>query len=996
MSRRGPGNPRRSVPAFLVLVPLLGVSFPSPQGDPEADRIALYRKYLLGPDPEPARSKKRALAILSLVRSDVPRAHEVLRRVLEAVGDPKLAPPGTIRRIVQALQEQASVDLAPARILRLQEDPDTGRRLKLYVAYIPAFLRLFTKLEGKEAAPPGATGGGTPQPGGKKPLLDPAELRDVRAALRGFLSVLPREEKRRVFPGLFKDEDPKVVRAAILLAGETEDPQMAGLLAPMLEDQTLRGPVQEAMGRLTLRLEPFRDPADFEAWWKRNGGKTWEQLAREAALDRQRAAARMRAAQRKRLESLARRMIRMGLALPAPPWEEFRDLLDDPELEEDRLGIVEQMTRGLTAREPGKPDGEAQQAFLKRVLEGYQRGEGGVRLPWLALYTAAARIAGGDALELARNELLRRVASRGGKDRARLYALLRFFPVDEVRSALLSALETDLEALDLGGFESGLESLKELRPPKDPNLGARLRDFLVRCIQNRKLPLKLREQALDNLGRLDRHQGTEALRRLFALGREGLEESLRLRSLGWIQTLVASHMQASAGKELKAQAEAQLGFLLQALADPSPNVRRQVARILAGFPPAKKNFSATEQREFALSILGRLGEALAAERDPGCLEDFRAVILAQARDTEVAGAALERLVLAFRSWAAIREPGKRPDLAAMAAALAKDFSVLLRGKGLEPAHLLELAGILVEAGRSGLARLCLEAPPASGLEAEDPKLPAAERERRAELRKRRASLVLSAAGPLEGLEDGKDGEARARFLLGASRGLADLGSERPEARAALGLANFRLGKAEEAVRALEPLLRSSKTGIPPALEVRVRSALARAYLDSGRPAEAAKVLEGRTDQASRLLRLRALASAAQWGPLEEGARELLKDPGLPKSGPLREGLLLDLARALLGQGKLEETERTLGSMPLLENEGSKQRYEILRRSLDRAKKEKAAREAREAAARASKKEKGAGKAKPGGASGTKKGGAGTKGSKPSGSRAGGGKAGGGG
>ncbi|MEZ5988741.1 MAG: hypothetical protein R3F30_06390 [Planctomycetota bacterium] len=871
---------------------------------PAAQKTQLdkYRKALLGAEREPEGSPKIEVAVRALAEAGNDEAHAILKQVLASFQETSEVPASTTRMVIDVLGDRLAIDLD------LKEGDQRRRRLELYDSYAPLLLTIY--------ADKGSTANG------------------FRPPIQRWFSLLPDEVARASLTRFLRKPEPETIRAAVEVAGYTEDPALAVEVAPFLENLELRSLAQETLGRLTLRIQPFTSLEEFRVWEQKNRGLSYDELARRTALESLELARRFEKERQELARAnedkaffLVKRILALGLSQPTPPWGEFMFLLESKDLVRHRAAILEELYRGMKARglEPAqvKPSLKDIEKLLAFVKQGWETAPGPDRNSWLGAWAWLAYLAGGADAEEVTGVLLGKLESSLDPDGVnRVVELLTLFPSDGVRAKVLEQVLARRLVEDGTGVHAGIRCLAGLGVPTQKELVVKLRDLLLTCVRDRKVPLEARDLAIDILGELGHELVTAALQGIVqphdrrvakAAPVEHLEEPLRLKALAWGNTKIASELQAAPPKELDKLVQAELDFLLQCIWDASPRLRKEAARALEDFPPAVLPLKAEERRNHAQQVVSGIGGSLAEEADPGCIEQFLKSLLKQAKTHEVGATAIQRIVEAMARWAGEAQTGPewRKQLETQAATLDEALGTLVRGKGVQPVLLLDEARRLLEARLTSTAQVLLDNEVLDGLEQPTPAAEA-NRERlereRVELQRRRNMAfvdLLRITGGLDRL--GAERRQRvAQLLVRYQESLRTLQVDAPEVLVLLAQAHAQQNDHRTAVTLYQAWRDGPGSDAPVAERQRVRRLQAGSHYQLDEYKQAAEILAGLTDLESLLLRGRALVRSEQWQEAESLFRSLLDNPVLPDKGREREEASLGLCEALLGLDKLDE------------------------------------------------------------------------------------------
>jgi hypothetical protein len=899
----------------------------APQAKPKQDRIALYKKFLLGPDPKPEKSEERRIAILSLVRNPDPRAHSVLQEVLALAGNPVRVPISTLEKICEALTEQEILDLGTNPLVSL--NPEALKKLEIYRSYVPVMIALRAKKVGEKPS--------------------------VLQSIHRFFLLLPPKLRREVLSREITNKDPKLQASALRIGGITRDPELAPFLAPLLSQKELRPIAQESLARLTLRSELFGNLKEFKEWYSSHKGKSYEALAEESLLSKLHNGKKAEVKFRKTALSFAKKALELGLRVRPLPWESFQLLLGQVEEPKDRalLGqILFQGLRLLSGRTEQSGPWKATDPGLKDFFQ-FARGEyketndpkrKGI---WLSLSTLLGKALGGKASDWARLTLESLLRGKVPFDLKTALSLLALFPVDDAREAILKFIESEMRPnlplasrADILGF--AIEILGKMGAPKDRVLLKGIRELSLKMVRKKGFPMKLREAALDLGGKLDGPGVLEGFKPIVLSGSDQIPSSLRMRAFGWVETLGTGMLQAEKGPPAILEAERILSFFFQCLGDPEPRLREQVCKALEAFPPSPKNFPQEKRREWGGRILGRVGKRLREETEPHVIDSLRKVFGPSLEGDLLGATVLEHFVGVLLHWGEKR----RVDYEKLLPAFLGDLQLLLKRKGIQPKTLVAFSRSLKNAGLRRPSAMILEAPSLVALDRGAEALPENQRVEALQIRKERASLLLALI-----LEDGLPGDwsdAKRKTLvqriLGARNGLVDLAQENPMALFYLGWAELFGGKAEEA----EILFKRFREGKPVAAPKIMDAAglfHAKALLRIGKPKAAASLLSQRKDLEGMLLLLEARKATGDFAGVVSLIRDLLQSPSLPASGPKRVDLLLDLVQAQIGLKDLKGARETAKSLPLLTRDSAKMRLKMflseIRTLTEKLKKKKA-------------------------------------------------------
>ncbi len=882
------------------------------QTKPSQNRIALYKKFLLGPDPKPEMSEERRLAILSLVRNPAPQAHAVLQEVLALAGNPSRVPRSTVQKICQALTEQEILDLSTTTLV--STGSGDSKKLEIYRSYVPVMIALRAKKIGED------------------PTILPL--------IHRFFLLLPTKIRREVLSREVENKDPKLQAAALRIVGITRDLDLAPSIAPLLRDKTLKPIVQESLARLTLRAELFKNEKEFQKWYKAHKGKSFESLAEEALQRGLRRGIQAEEKFRKVVLNFANEAIDLGLKVRPLPFDSFQSLLSKVEGAQDRALLGKRLFQGLRILAGRNGVGlpwKATDPGLKEFFEFARKEYAGSQDPkrkgyWLSLATLLGKALGGKSANWARLTLQSILLGKAPFDLEQTLDLLSLFPSDGVRETILKFINEELlqnvplpHRADIMGF--AVDVLGKMGPPSDRVLVKGIRELTLRMVRKKGLPMKLREAALDLGGKLDGAGVLEAFQPLVLASSEEVPPSLRMRAFGWVETLGTGMLQAEKGPSSIAVAERILSFFFKCLGDPESRLREQVCKALESFPPSPKNFPEEKRREWWGRILGRIGKILREEKDSHVIDSLRRVFLSAPGNSLPGATVIEHFVGVLLYWGEKR----RADYEKQLPFFLKDLELLLKSKGLLPKTLVAFARSLKNAGLKRPASLILAAPSLVALDSMAETLPEKQRIEALRIRKERASLLLSLLVE-EGIPvDWKDATKtlQAQRILGAKKGLLDLGNESPRAVFYLAWAELFSGNPSKA-ESLFTRFRNSKPAPSPQILGIATLLHAKALLRIGKPRAASALLSSRKDLEGMTLLLEARKAAGDHAGVVSLVQDLLQSPNIPASGPKHVDLLLDLAEAQIAMKDLEACLSTVKSLPLLTRDSAQSRLKLLR------------------------------------------------------------------
>lgn len=920
---------------FIVLVfvtlacqtrmdPWGSVSVPVTPGQKTA--LEKYRQALLGAEREPPGSLKLETAVKALAESDADEAQAILKEVLSQYRDPKKTPVSTSQLILDTLTSRLSLDLD------LKRDEDRKRRLAIYQSYLPRWIEMNAWKVGDEYV--------------------------FAARVERFFRLMPDEITRPTLERALAHPEPETIRGVLKIAGKTEDPKLAVSVAPMLANLELRGLAQETLAKLTLRIKPFADVEDFKIWETKNRSKSYEELAKETALQSLELARkyeeRVKAQAKQNSDKaflLVRRILSLGLSQENPPWDEFLFLLESKDLARHQIRILESLYVGLHKRGMKPADAKARLSDLERLLagvkNGYQKSGGEQRVAWLSVYAYLAFLAGGKDSEEVVGILLSDLEQPlGSIPSERIVELLTLFPSDGVRAKVFEHVRSRRLGEDAQGVQAGIACLQGLGIPSQPELVSKLKDELLECVRDKKLPLKARDQALDILGELGHELVSNALRGIVQprdrrakadpAEIDSVEEALRLKALAWGNTKIASELQAAPPKELENLIRAELDFLLNCIWDASPRLRKESGKALEDFPPSVVSLKADARRQYALQIVSDVGGSLIAEQNPGCISQFRDTILKQARSHHVSTLALQKLIEAMVAWAAEGEtrPEWRKQLLVEMPAMNDALSSLVRSEEVGVPTILACSERLIGAGLGETAQRLLDSSMLDTLSQEIP-LGTPDREQaekiRRELLGKRDLLFLRLLELTDGLDalDLARRKRMAELLVRYQSSLEKLSADHPEVQVHLAQAHALQGEPGKAVVLYQAWRKGPGSDAKVAVRNRVRRLEADAYYELEDYKRSAQLLEGLTDLPSLLLRGRALVKSENWLEAEKLYRSLLDNPVLAAEGPDREEASLGFCEALLGQDKFGELSDFESVLRPFKDKGLAARYKEL-------------------------------------------------------------------
>ncbi len=887
---------------------------------PSQDRIALYKKFLLGPDPKPEKSEERRIAILSLVRNPDPRAHAVLQEVLALAGNPVRVPLSTLEKICEALTEQEILDLGGQPFAKT--DPASSKKLEIYRSYVPVMIALRAKKVGAKPS--------------------------VLSSIRRFFLLLPAKVRREVLARELTNKDHKLVAAAVRISGITRDPELAPFLAPLLGQKDLKPIVQDALARLTLRVALFHTDKEFFSWWKSHKGKSYEDLAEEALLANMHRSRKVEETFHQRSLAFATQALEMGLRVRPLPWGSFHSLLGQVEDPRDRAFLGSKLFAGLRKlsqskgkEPPWQPTDPGLMEFFEFVRGEYGNGSDPERKGvWLSLVTILGKALGGKPEDWARSTLENLLKGKESVDLKTALDLLTFFPVDDAREAVLKWIEGEMgkdlpqaSRWDLLGF--ALEVLGRMGAPEDRVLLKGIRELSLGLVRKKGFPMKLREAALDLGGKLDGPGVLEGFQPIVLSSSDQIPSSLRMRAFGWVETLGTSLLQAEKGPGAITEAERILAFFFQCLSDPEPRLREQVCKSLEAFPPSPKNFPEAKRREWGGRILGRVGKRLREETDAHVIEALRQVFLGSGKGSLLGATVLEHYVGVLLHWGEKR----RAEYVKLLPAFLQDLRELLKQKGMPPKILVAYARSLNRAGLKRPAAEILDAPALVALDQGADALPENQRVEARRIRKERAALLLALLGEegLPGTWTPAKQKTLAQRILGARRGLLTLGGENPMALFYLGWAELFEGNTQEAEKVLARF-RAAHPAAGPGVLSQAGLLEAKALLKMGKAKAAAELLAKRKDLDALLLLLEARKAIGDHQGVVASVQELLQTPGFPSTGPKNVDVLMDQAQAQIAMKDLKGAEETLKSLPLLSRAAARTRLKLLRTELEELRK----------------------------------------------------------
>jgi len=880
------------------------------------DPLEEYRRDLLGPDRKADGSQDQRTAIEALVRGGLPKAHEVLREVLLASTTNKISR-STVMRVLERLTDHLSLDL------KIRRKDMYDLRMGFYEGYIPTFVHLIAS--------------------------NPPDDTQLRETIFNFFAYLPPEVSRNRLKALLSTERGQSLRAVIEVAGQSRDPGIAKSIAPHLQNPELRPLVQVALQRLTLQAQPFETVEQFRVWDKENGRKDFDQLALIGAykgLEVEREYVKntraLKAKQRAKVRELVAQTISLTRMQTPPPWKAYQALLDDPDLRLDATWIVEQLYQALRNRELTPGDLESSiselQKLHKRIETGYMKATQAERKSWISAYTLTANFVGGSEPAKAEAQLLATLGTDPDLD-DRVIELMTMFPSFKVRGRVLAHLKKALRSGALDQIDSGIRVIGQLGLSKEKSLAQDTLDFLDACVRHPKLERRARERAIEVLGGFDHDSVVKILRSIVLRGLGELPESLRLKALAWVNTVVARRLQAAAGHAVFKQALDQLQFLVTCLADDSSRLRHDSAKELENFPPSPASFKETERRKIALEIVSEIGRTLRRETDSIAVSKYREVLWRQATAADVAWDAVQVIAIAFDTWARDeRDPSPgRQLLKNHVAEFDETLTQLLRADGFtdQEAGLLNLADKLLRASLPNEALILLGAKALDELENNmasnsGPNFET-KRQQRAKNRLRRADLLYRTAKALDIDELSHADRRRAdRTLVRAAKAMQLLTDTQPAALVLLGEAFLNEQNPQEADIVLTHFLDGPGRESAGTLRNKAKRLRAHALALTGNPATAAKLLDGLRDFDSRFLRAECLRKDKQFASAEALYRELDMDPSLARTGAQREQVLLGVAESLLGQNKVAAFDRWMQALPIApKSPMTKERWDLL-------------------------------------------------------------------
>ncbi len=342
------------------------------------------------------------------------------------------------------------------------------------------------------------------------PLIVLAGGKDAKSRQQAtqILLSLPFQARRDRFRTLLRDKKAPHFSQALRAAGAMQDLGLAPLVAQWLQDKQF-GPAAQASLR-TLTFHDFQGKGDFQAWWKKVKGKSWEELRDRylaACLDRERtflqekeAFARKAQAQvEKELLPLVKELV--ATRVRAHSWKEPLALLEKPLTRRTALeGIVAALDAdpGLMVPPQGE-EGKAFQGVFDLLLRWADRGVpgmGGLLLSAIShLSDLPAREKGLRARALV---CLEKKALTGPVDR-RLAALplLASFSGKEADRILLDILSQDSKEPKVLYQVISLLKERELSPSKDlPAALGRAQERLEQLLAKGNLPRRVRTDAI--------------------------------------------------------------------------------------------------------------------------------------------------------------------------------------------------------------------------------------------------------------------------------------------------------------------------------------------------------------------------------------------------------------------------------------------------------------------------------------------------------------------
>ncbi|MGE3175253.1 MAG: hypothetical protein AB7O97_21680 [Planctomycetota bacterium] len=646
------------------------------QEGPELGLVDRLRAQLAQPGGEG--QDQRAMAIERLLSLPDEAAHAVLQARLADADDPD----GVRWSVLQALVRRL---LNPADPVFGEFEDIQTQRARLVRGYGRALVPFWL---------------GKPDADG---LLAPDPLRDQARACLVRMPVRPLAEGLRA---VAQDQAaPLTDRAAALrAAGDTQNLHFGALLADFVavDEPQLRRAARVALRYLTFAEDAFESREQFEAWFQRNGGRRYLELAEEAARLGARRARQHREellrVQREASSQIVRALTERRTGIDWAAVQQ-RTLVDDPGTV--RACLLE--LRQTMADRQLSEDGQARQAFARAVLQRYRGIDaeaGGTRALMLEVTAYLVRPT---EVDLA-NELAAELLVQLGADdpEMQLAALrgLRRFPSPEARAAVV---RLGAQAMQRGEAADGVLSQVLLTlstggdsPWRAPAEGAADRAAwleLVRGVATGAFPRDRRNEALEVAMQLDREQKrvAEVFDMLLGIANDPTREPpFRTACLIRLQAWRDQPGRAS----LLVQAHTQL------LGDADRDVRLFVAEQLTRLPAVAED----QRKQWLVSIVATLRDKLQTETNSAVRTAMLDCLAACSRDPGTPEAAIGALNVVLDTLG-VPVP---PDQQQRADQLLTSLTTIAADPRAEVGHWLNACDVLLKHERRAQLRHVLE------------------------------------------------------------------------------------------------------------------------------------------------------------------------------------------------------------------------------------------------------------------------------------------------
>lgn len=694
------GRPMRAAGMAALGLLLLGAATPAQADRPlvvqaegkPGDELDRLREDLFQPGPE-AR-QRREVAIERLLGNERPEAHLVLQQAL--------------RRGDDADQVSRTILRDLARKFANPQDPVFGvvgrnaDQLKSRGAIVRSYLPILAKWLGEAAAPRE----GAP--------------REAFAQVRACLLAMPLRERLEGFQQLLADGDAEVRRSAVHAAAECRDPGLARLVAEFLEDPLLGSDARRAIERITFARD-LRTKKDFEAWADAQQGRTYVDLAEDAARGALDTLDEVRRSADERLAAAVGVLLETLVAREPVDWKLVRQWL----LNGNPPAVLRAGARRLHAaldREPRFSGVAADRlALLDEVLRRIEGDPGGDLHP-LFLELAALLVAPGEAepREKVQQRLRAGLESKVVPVQRAAIAGLARFPSPQHRTLVVRAARAAMAERRLEVVGAALATLAArdfpAPEPNDPDLEPWC-ELLRMAVREAGIEARQRSLALQVLVQRDVHGqvAPRAVDLLFELAADAqIESVVREQALVRLSALSAE----------RGPGERYAQLLAGLLADNDARLRLQAAQLLAKLG----------EDGWSVRLAERVRERLLGEADEPTLKALVEAIKRRAGQTGGAEPSLQMLTQALQ---ALHLEGRNQGASARRALLADALTTLAATQGTPPTLWVQAGEVLVLLqGRENLRYLLARQKPAG--------LPAGDQEQD-ELAQRALQLVPAAA-----------------------------------------------------------------------------------------------------------------------------------------------------------------------------------------------------------------------------------------------------------